>query len=112
MKVPACCVLLTSMIFMSGCCLQQTCCTCASYCDAGVVITPSLSESGPIPFLEPPPTVPVEEPPPAVEPPALPPPAEEPPVLQLPTEELQTPGDRPARRANREGLIPVQIPPV
>jgi hypothetical protein len=42
----------------------------------------------------------------------LPPPAEEPPVLQLPTEELQTPGDRPARRANREGLIPVQIPPV
>lgn len=59
MKMHACCVLLSSMILLSGCSLPQTCCSCYSYCDA----PPIASDADFNPGVEPPPAATDVQPP-------------------------------------------------
>ena len=116
---------------MSGCRLQQCCCTCTSYYDAAVLTTSNLCEDYPSPVLEPPVEEPVAATPrivelpvvsprdettrvaelPAVRPSAVTEPA---PVVQAPVvvPPSEAPPAPPKRRATRQRLFPVQFPRV
>jgi hypothetical protein len=84
MKMSACCALLALVVFLSGCRLQQCCCTCVSYCDAGVLTTTNLFEDYPRPILESPDEEPVVETPRVTELPAVHTPAVAAPVVPAP----------------------------
>ncbi len=109
MKLPTYFMLLACMILSTGCCLQQTCCTRASYYDASVFTTPMLAENDPTHVPEPPTPVAAVQPPelPVETPPDVRPLAVDEPAVQ-PLQEEQ----RPVRRAARERIVPVQLPRV
>ena len=114
MKTPACCVLIASLVLLSGCSLRQSCCSSCSYHGA-VVTTPSISHDEPTPDLDPTPPIPDVQAPaeqaPAERAPAERAPAEQAPAAEPAVEEARTSSDRPLRRATRNRLVPAQNPP-